>query len=254
MEIRALGCYGSELPGYRLTGYLLNRMALLDAGTVTSVLSLDQQKQIDYVFVTHPHLDHIRDLSLLADNLIGRRKKPLLVVGIPQVLNEIKAHLLNNSIWPDFTLIPNIHKPVLMLHPILPEEPTRFGKLTVTAFEVNHTVPAVGYLVSDGESSLFFTGDTGPLGNVWTGLAKAKDLRAVLIESSFPNELKELARVSGHLTPAMAGKEIEKLARGDVKYLITHIKSPHLKRMQKELTDLQVRSLHVMGQGEEIAL
>lgn len=252
MQVMALGCYGSELPGYRLTGYLVNDSALVDAGTVTSVLTLEQQLGIDYIFVTHPHLDHIRDVSLLADNVIGRRTKPVVIVSIPQVLHELKAHLLNNAIWPDFTIIPSIHKPILRLQPIHVEEPTKFGNLTVTAFEVNHTIAAVGYLVSNGSSSFFFSGDTGPLTNLWSGLAREKDLKAVILESSFPNKMKELARVSGHLTPEMAGKELEKIARSDLRYLITHIKSANLVEMQKELKDLKIPSLDIIGQGETI--
>ncbi|MBI2058710.1 MAG: 3',5'-cyclic-nucleotide phosphodiesterase [Nitrospirae bacterium] len=252
MDLKALGCYGSELPGYRLTGYLVNNSALVDAGTVTSVLTLEQQMGVDYVFISHPHLDHVRDLSLLADNLIGRRTKPLVVVSIPQVLHELKAHLLNNAIWPDFTIIPSIEKPIMMLKPIHVEEPTKFGDLTVTAFEVNHTIAAVGFLVSNGKSSFFFSGDTGPLTNVWTGLAKEKHLKAVILESSFPNKMAELARISGHLTPSMAGKELEKLARSDVKHLITHIKSPNLPEMERELNDLQIPTLSIMGQGQTL--
>ncbi len=39
MEIRVLGCHGSQLPGYNRTCFLLDRGILLDGGTITSVLT-----------------------------------------------------------------------------------------------------------------------------------------------------------------------------------------------------------------------
>ena len=69
MEIRVLGCHGSQLPGYGLTGFLIDATTLLDAGAVTSVLTLEEQVRVDHILITHAHLDHIRELTSLADNL-----------------------------------------------------------------------------------------------------------------------------------------------------------------------------------------
>ena len=46
MEIRVLGCHGSQLPGFNMTSFLINGTVLVDAGTVTSVLTADEQKNI----------------------------------------------------------------------------------------------------------------------------------------------------------------------------------------------------------------
>jgi len=43
MQIKVLGCYGAEMPGYRTSGFLINEDTLLDAGTVVSVLSVKEQ-------------------------------------------------------------------------------------------------------------------------------------------------------------------------------------------------------------------
>ena len=46
--------------------------------------------------------------------------------------------------------------------------PSRAADPAVRALTVRHSVPAAGYLVSDGEVSVFCTGDTGPgLRDVW---------------------------------------------------------------------------------------
>jgi hypothetical protein len=38
MEIRVLGCYGGELPGYFLGSFMLDGKLVVDAGAITSVL------------------------------------------------------------------------------------------------------------------------------------------------------------------------------------------------------------------------
>ncbi len=76
MEIRVLGCHGSQLPGYGLTGFLIDATTLLDAGAVTSVLTLEEQIRVDHILITHAHLDHIRELSSLADNICYVKEGP----------------------------------------------------------------------------------------------------------------------------------------------------------------------------------
>jgi cAMP phosphodiesterase len=107
MKIRVLGCHGSQLLHHRTTSFLLDQNILVDAGTVTPVLTLPQQMRIDYILVTHAHLDHVRDIMFLADNLYyAGRKKPLVVLSSRGIIDSIHRHLINNVIWPDFTRIP----------------------------------------------------------------------------------------------------------------------------------------------------
>jgi ribonuclease BN (tRNA processing enzyme) len=80
MKVRVLGCHGSQLPDYNTTSFLIGQNVLLDAGTVTTVLSLEEQMKIDYILITHAHLDHVRDLMFLADNVFHQRKKNQLVI------------------------------------------------------------------------------------------------------------------------------------------------------------------------------
>jgi ribonuclease BN (tRNA processing enzyme) len=80
MKIRVLGCHGSQLPNYNTTSFLLGQNALLDAGAVTAVLSIREQLKTDYVFITHAHLDHVRDIMFLADNICYQRKKKTILL------------------------------------------------------------------------------------------------------------------------------------------------------------------------------
>ena len=73
MEMRVLGCYGGELPGYRVCSFAFDGKLLLDAGSMTSVLRPAEQRRISHILVSHTHLDHIKDIPFLAANLVGER-------------------------------------------------------------------------------------------------------------------------------------------------------------------------------------
>ena len=47
---------------------------LVDAGTITSLLTIEEQVNIDYVLVTHAHLDHVRDIMFLQTIFVICRK------------------------------------------------------------------------------------------------------------------------------------------------------------------------------------
>ena len=108
MKIKVLGCSGSEAIGHNPPGFLVNDVLMLDAGTITAALSIEAQSKITDVLISHTHLDHIKSVLFLADNIIGRIKRPVNIRSIPKVIDAIRKHLMNNIIWPDFTKIPTV--------------------------------------------------------------------------------------------------------------------------------------------------
>ncbi len=76
MKIRVLGNFGSQGQGQRPSAFLINDRILLDAGTVTGALSVEEQARIEYALLSHAHLDHIVGLAFLTDSLAmtGARK------------------------------------------------------------------------------------------------------------------------------------------------------------------------------------
>ena len=111
MKVKILGCSGSETIGHMPPGFLVNDVMMLDAGTITAALSIEAQSRITDVLISHTHLDHIKSVLFLADNIIGRIKKPVNIRAIPKVIDAIRKHLMNNIIWPDFTRIPTPAEP-----------------------------------------------------------------------------------------------------------------------------------------------
>lgn len=248
MKLRVLGSSGSQLPGLNLTSFLLDRTVLIDTGSAASMLDFDEQKRVELVLLSHIHIDHSMGLLLMADNLVGRTKKPIKVLSIPEVLDGLRGHLFNNQVWPDFTSIPSTKSAVFSLQALREGNPTRAGKYTVTAVKVSHAVPTTGFIIGDGRSSLLYTGDTRSTDRIWQLARKVRGIRGVIIETSFPNQLQELACLSGHLTPQTLRSEIDKSGL-KVPFYVYHLKSLYLDRVQKEIAALKNPQIRLAVEG-----
>lgn len=258
MDLRVLGCSGSDLPGQHLTSFLINGTILLDAGSVTSSLELAEQARIEHIFVTHAHLDHIKDILFLADNLIeffaAGSRPPLQLHGLPHVLDAISTHLLNDTIWPDFTVIP-ANSPVLHYAPMPPGKPVTLGELSIVTWPVNHARAASGFVLweDEGKHNLAYTGDTGPCDNWWRFCDELPfSLANLITEASFPSDLGNLATVSKHLTPRMLRAELAKL-RATPELYIYHMKAPFYATIEKELREeLTEYTYHLLRQKDHL--
>lgn len=248
MKLRVLGSSGSKLPGFGLTSFLLDETVLIDTGAAASRLTFEEQKRIETVFLSHLHIDHSLGLLLVADNLAGCGKGPISIASLPDVLRGLKKHLFNNQVWPDFTAIPDRKRAVYRLSPLREGRSSRIGGYTVKAVRVSHSVPTAGFIISDGRSSLLYTADTRPTERIWREAKKAKNLKAVLIETSFPNRLQNLADVSGHLTPKTLAGEIAKSGL-KVPFYVFHIKALFAKEVRQELAALKDSRVRLAREG-----
>ena len=236
MELRVLGCYGGEMPGYRTTCLMLNGKILIDAGAITSALSLAEQQKIDAIVLSHSHLDHIRDLGFLADNIFGRRDRPIRIYGLPETLRQLRSHVLNNLVWPDFSVLPSPEKPVLTFHELREGEPVMIEGIEFTTVKVDHTVTTAGFVIKNQNSTLVFSGDTGPTEALWAQAAKnGGGALTVVLETSFPDRMMALAQASGHLTPMMAKEELKKFDRPGIKVWVFHLKPQFLQEIIADL-------------------
>jgi cAMP phosphodiesterase len=251
MKVKVLGCSGSETIGHNPPGFLVNDTVMFDAGTITAALTIEAQSRITDVFISHTHLDHIKSLLFLADNVIGRIKQPVAIRSIPAVIDAIRKHLMNDLIWPDFTKIPTPKNPVLAYAPFPAMRPIKTAGLTVKAVPMNHPVPAVGFLVSDAASSFLYTADTGPNEGIWKEAAKARNLKGIIVDTSFPNSLEGIADASGHFTPAQLAADLTKAKVGrDIPIYIYHIKPVHKKKVISELRAMGRKNVKVLQEGK----
>ncbi len=251
MKIEVLGCSGAEFPGHYPPGFLVDGKILFDAGTLNNVLDEKRQGKIENIFITHAHMDHIREIPFLADNIIiGSWKRKVKIFSIPSVVKDIKKNLLNSKLWPDMTVLPTAHDAVVSLVPIKAATPHRVNGYAVIPYKVNHSVPAVGYLVEDEKGRRFFyTGDTGPLDQTWRRLGR-KEVHCLIIETSFPNRMEEIAMTTGHLTPALLRKELLKIDPMPERIYVTHLKPQFYKTIRMEIQALRIRNLTLLKEGD----
>lgn len=223
MRVRVLGCSGGIGNGAHTTALLVDDDILIDAGTGVAGMSLDSMATIDHVFLTHSHLDHVVSIPFLLDSVGARRApKPLTVHAQEATLDVLRAHLFNNALWPDFTAIPSRHNPYLRFEALAPGATITLGQRQLRSIPVNHTVPAVGYLLGNGRASFAFSGDTCSTDAYWQALNACTDLRHVVIETSFMDEEEALSRLSGHLCPRLLVEELKKL-KTTAQVYITHL-------------------------------
>jgi cAMP phosphodiesterase len=228
---------------------LLNDSIALDAGSLTQTLTLEEQARVRHVIISHSHLDHNCALAFFADNIYGRNEAPVAVYATPPVVDSLRRHMFNDVLWPDFTRLPDERRPTLRFQEIHENTPFTVEKLTITPIAVNHITPTVGFLIKDGKSSIVCTSDTGPTDRVWEVANRTENLKAVITEASFPNEERERAQVSGHMTPDMLKEELLKFRRR-VRILITHVKPSHRARIGRQLKTLGSRRMEIVQQGK----
>ena len=255
MELRVVGCHGGETPKHRTSAFVVDERLALDAGSLTSGLDLKLQFRLQAVLVSHAHLDHIRDLATIADNRCQAECEPLIVAASDGTIRALKKHFFNNLIWPDFSEIPSKTNPTIQFVHLRPEKPKVIAGYTVRSVMVNHTIESAGFIVETPEASLAYSGDTGPTDRFWELLRDTENLKALLMEVSFPNREQKLATVSGHHTPRTLLADLKKYrAPKDLPTLLYHIKPVFQGEVEQECASLKGVNLAVLGLGDQFVL
>ncbi|MBK8171534.1 MAG: 3',5'-cyclic-nucleotide phosphodiesterase [Sandaracinaceae bacterium] len=256
MDLRVLGCHGGETIKHRTSSFLINGRIAIDAGAVTSMLTLEEQLAIDAVLVSHAHLDHVRDLATLADNRCQMGGRPLVIASTTETLAALKTHFFNDVVWPDFSQIPNPRgEPTLVFQELVAEKTVEIAGAAVTPVMVHHTIDTCGFIVDAGSAALAYSGDTGPTDRLWEVLGTQKNLRALLMEVSFPNAHHQLAKDSAHHTPETLDRELEKLKNDpNLPIMLYHIKPVFQDEVERELAKITKRNLHICQLGEQYVL
>jgi len=260
MKIKVLGCYGGQLLGFHLTSFLVNDTILLDAGSPTEALTLKEQGDVTDIFLSHTHLDHIKDIAFLADNrslkrLGGSGSSHIAIHSLQENLDTLKEHFLNNHIWPDFTCLPSKKDPTLTLHAIEPEETVEIDGLKITAIPVTHPVPCTGFLLDQGDAQFIYSADTGPTDRLWEVANAQPNLKGIILDCSFPNAFQHIADISGHLTPKGMANELRKLdSFGKMPVYLYHMKPETLNIMAAEVEAENIPHLRMLTQVDELLI
>jgi cAMP phosphodiesterase len=234
----------------RLTCFLIDECVAVDAGSIALALTSEQREKVRDIIVTHPHMDHIASLPIFIDDLFETLKSPVRIHATAEVIDLLERDIFNWNVYPRFSELKNEYGPVMQYVPIPAGKEFRVAHLTVTAVTVNHIVPTVGLVVSDGKSIVAFSSDTAETDEFWNVLNRAPRIDALLIEASFPDSMAKLAEVSRHFTPASLQRDLRKLTHNGLDILAVHIKPAYRQMVIDELKALDIPRLGVMEPGK----
>jgi ribonuclease BN (tRNA processing enzyme) len=224
-----------DSPSYQyLTSILINDKVAFDAGSIGYYKGSEDQAAITHIFLSHSHIDHVGSLPIFLDNVAGLNEKPVVVLASEAVEDCLRRDLFAGRLWPDYLALTNDGKPFLTLETLRSGQPVEVHGLRVTPVWVSHAVPTMGFVVEEPASAVLIVSDTGPTEEIWRVAARVTNLKAVFLETSWPNEEKRLAEVSRHLTPAMFLSEMKKLDR-DVPFFAVHIKPRYREQVEQQL-------------------
>ena len=255
MQLRILGCSGGIGQQMRTSSYLVDDDILLDAGTGVGDLPLHEMRKISHIFITHSHLDHIATIPLLVDTLFSDIKQPVIVHALQETIDTLKKHIFNWTIWPDFTELPDKESPVLKFEAMKVGAVIELDGRSIEMVEVNHIVPAVGYVVKTSDAVFAYSGDTTTNDTLWQVLNRYPRLDFMVIESGFANHDIELAHLARHYCPSLLAEDLKKLNHKP------RIGISHLKPGEEKLTMDECRAafgndweLHQLSSGDVFQL
>jgi ribonuclease BN (tRNA processing enzyme) len=211
MELIVLGSASPyPRPGEPCSGYLVRgggATVWLDAGpgTLAALQQHTALTDVDAIWISHLHADHVADLlpavyALLFAEL--RPAKPMPLYGPPGIGERLGAFLSNAG--------PAPIEQAFAVHELHDGHFAEAGGLTLATTAVEHGFPAFGVRVTDGARVLAYSGDTGPCAAL-TELANGADL--FLCEADVP------APSPVHLTPEDAARA----AHAAGKLVLTHL-------------------------------
>lgn len=191
--------------------YTENTKILIDVGiaylTIKNELEKESinVKELDGILITHNHSDHIKGLSTLI-------KKTNLKVYIPkEMIIDLKD------------ILPFENMQII-------EEEFDIQDIHFHLIRTSHDVTcSVGYIITDGKSSIFYATDTGYINRKYYKIMQNQDLyfiesnhdEEMLMNGPYPYYLKQrVLSDEGHLSNKSTAKYLSKTIGNSTKYII----------------------------------
>jgi len=234
MNIKVLGAHNCEIQNSKFVSLLIDDVLAIDAGSLTSSLSLTAQLKLKAILVTHKHYDHIRDIPAIAMNAL-LNETTTNIYSTQVVYDALATHLLNGELYPDFLEQPQGNS-TIKFTVMEPNKTKQIEGYSILATPVNHSTPTIGYQVTspDGKT-VFFAADTGPgLADCWRYISP----QLLIIEVTVPNRYEEFAQQSGHLTPNLLKQELDCFR--EVKDYLPQVITIHMNPMQEKEIEAEI--------------
>ena len=239
--VKVLGAAGSYSHESMATSFLIGKNIVIDAGNIVQGLG-EECCNIEHIFISHTHFDHIVDLPFVIESYFECRQKPLKVYALSESIHTLQEHIFNWDIWPDFEEITlkNSEEKSLQFIPVEYGETVQIDDIEVTIIEAKHTVPTCGYKIKKADQAFIFSGDTYINNALIDMINNDESISSLLIDVSFSSDKEKLAHESKHLTPKLLEKMLLRLQRNDVAIYAYHQKPFFTQMIDKELIDLNL--------------
>jgi cAMP phosphodiesterase len=219
MKIRVLSSDTNPVSQLLIT-FVVNERLAIDAGTLAFHLKGEELLRVQDILLTHIHLDHIASLPFIFSEMFASIRTPVRIHATPTDIANLKAHVFNDIIWPDFTKIANPHGALMEFVPFAHRRPFEIAGLKCTPIPVNHTVETCGVVLEDDHACVALSSDTGLTSEFWTFLNGLERLDAVFVDVAFSNGMESVAVASKHLTAHLLTEELRKLHRKTEVYAV----------------------------------
>jgi cAMP phosphodiesterase len=233
-----------------LISFVIDGRLAVDAGSVGLCGLPESQAAITHLILTHSHADHVCSLPFFAMNVCDTTGRGVTVHAPAPVLNSLRQDVFNWRFWPDFTALKQNGWPMVTLEPLEVRRPVRLGDFEVTAIPVNHPVPTVSYLIDDGTAAVLIAVDTAATEEVWDVAARHPRLRAAFVDAAFPDDMSEMAAISGHLTPRVLSQQVTRLPES-VPRIAVHLKPAFHDRVAADLERAAIPNLTIGRIGSD---
>lgn len=263
-EVFSLGTSGMmPLPGRFLTSALLRREGkcfLFDCGEGTQVslklLNL-RWKQINSIFISHMHADHVTGLpGLLMLSSQVDRVEPLYIYGPAKLADYIEA---NRKILDMY-----INYPIYVI-PVQPGVILEEEEYYVNCFPLKHTKQCFGYSLVEKERPGEFSVENAlshkvPRGPLWGKLQKGEDVINLDGEVVHPSDVlgeKRKGRKFSYVTDTMYFPEISDYVRASDILLCEAMFTEDLKEdalIKKHMTAMQAATIAKDGEVDMLCL
>ncbi len=169
--------------------------------------------KVKAIFITHLHGDHYLGLFGMFQSMhLSNRRNELYIIAPEKLGNILKTYIDQGLIRVGYPLYFVKIKPWSKMY--------SDSKVSVEAFPVDHGVEAYGFLISIGNKTIIYTGDTKPMDKL---VEIAKGSNILIHEATFTSDMRSEALEEGHSTAADAALIASQA--GVRELVLTHISS-----------------------------
>ena len=239
--VKVLGASGSKTKTAGTTSFQVFKSIIIDAGNVINTLG-EEAKDINHIFLTHSHFDHVADLPYLIESFFDQRKTPLIIYGLKETIITLKKHYFNNEIWPDFSEINLLgsKEKSLIFKVIEVKEEIFIDNYIIKVIHANHIKGSCGFTVIKNNKAYLISGDTYINDALIHELNTEKRIKSLIVECSFPEKLEALAKETKHFSTRSLANELKKVKRNDIQIFLYHLKPAYASTLKEEIKEFKL--------------